>query len=731
MKKINLYSLLLILGVMITLTSCFKDLDTLPLDPDELTPDAVYADPANYKRVLAKVYGGLALSGQSGPAGNSDVFGLDEGFGQYLRGLFYHQELCTDEAVIGWNDRTIKDFHDQDWDANDGFIAAFYSRIFYQVSLCNEFIRESTDAKLDSRGIQGNIRDEIKQFRAEARFLRALSYYHALDHFRNVPFVTELDGVGSFFPKQIQAGELFTYIESELKAIEGDLAAPRSNEYGRADQAAAWTLLAKLYLNAEVYTGTPRYNDAAEYSQRVINSGYSLEPNYQHLFLADNHLSNEIIFPVVSDALTTQSFGAMTFIVKAQVGGSMSLAEFGISDGWGGLRTTKQLVSKFTSGASGEIIKAPNPGNLSYPVLYAPGSYQGWDPTNTSTVLASQNVDGNYEGYFYFPEAGTQFKFADGPSWDVNYGDNGADGTLDQGGDNIQVADAGFYRVLVNLNDLTYSINKTSWGIIGSATAGQWDSDQDMTYDVATNSLVFQGNLSPGEMKFRANDDWALNYGDSGFDGLLEPDGANIPITQGGNYIVRLYLDKPDHTYSLELLTIDGRALFYTDGQQLEIDDISEFKHGYAVAKYKNVTSTGAPASGNNYIDTDFPMFRLGDVYLIYAEAVLRGGNGSMGDALMYVNALRERAYSGSGGNISQSELTLDFILDERARELLFECQRRTDLVRFGKFSNTDYHWAWKGGVKEGRAVSSHFDVYPIPNSDIGANPTLQQNHGY
>lgn len=716
---------------MTTLSSCFKDLDTLPLDPDELTPEAVYADPANYKRVLAKLYAGLSVSGQQGPAGQPDISGLDEGFGQYLRGLFYHQELPTDEAVIGWNDRTIKDFHEQDWDANDAFIAAFYSRVFYQISLCNEFIRESSDAKLDARGVTGTLRDDIVQFRAEARFLRALSYYHALDHFRNVPFVTEEDAVGSFFPRQIQAGDLFTYIENELKAIDGSLAAPRTNEYGRADQAAAWTLLAKLYLNSETYVGTPRYNDAVDYSSRVINAGYALEPEYGNLFRADNHLSNEIIFPVVADALNIQSFGSMTFMVKAQIGGSMSIADFGVSDGWGGLRTTKQIVGKFSAGDSGEIVRAPNPGNQSYPVLYVPGSFQGWDPSNTNTVMASPGVDGRYEGYFYFPEAGTQFKVADGPSWDVNYGDTGADGTLDQNGDNIAVADAGFYRVQVDLNTLTYSITKADWGIIGSATAGGWDSDQNMTYDAVTNTLTYLGDFVAGEIKFRANDDWALNYGDNGADGLLEEGGSNIAIGTAGTYRVVLYLDKPDHTYSLELLTIDGRALLHSDGQQLEIEDIAEFTHGYAVAKYKNLTSSGGPASDINYVDTDFPMFRLGDVYLIYAEAVLRGGNGSLSEALQYVNTVRERAYGGAGGNITQGELTLDFMLDERARELLFEAQRRTDLVRFGKFSNTDYLWAWKGGVPEGRSVSSHFDVYPIPAADLGANPTLQQNAGY
>ena len=124
-------------------------------------------------------------------------------------------------------------------------------------------------------------------------------------------------------------------------------------------------------------------------------------------------------------------------------------------------------------------------------------------------------------------------------------------------------------------------------------------------------------------------------------------------------------------------------------------------------------------------------MFRLADVYLMYAEAVLRGGGGSTATALGYVNEIRARAYDGPSGNIDQNTLDLDFILDERARELLWECHRRTDLVRFGKFANTDYLWQWKGGVKDGAAVSDNYNVYPIPSNDLGANPNLVQNAGY
>ena len=152
-----------ILAVLLSgvLQSCFNDLSTVPIDEDFITSTVVYEDPDSYKQVLAKLYAGFAVSGQQGLSGQPDIAGIDDEFGQYLRGFWYHQQLSTDEAVISWNDQTIKDFQHQTWDANDGFISAFYSRVFYQISLCNEFLRETTDEKLNSRGVEGALRNEI------------------------------------------------------------------------------------------------------------------------------------------------------------------------------------------------------------------------------------------------------------------------------------------------------------------------------------------------------------------------------------------------------------------------------------------------------------------------------------------------------------------------------------------------------------------------------------------
>jgi hypothetical protein len=365
-----------------------------------------------------------------------------------------------------------------------------------------------------------------------------------------------------------------------------------------------------------------------------------------------------------------------------------------------------------------------------------PGAHNEWDPANETTVLGSVNSDENYEGYLYF-SAGDEFKFCTMPNWDRNFGDDGADGVLDPGGANISVAEEGYYKINVDTATKVYTLLKTEWGVIGDATADLWDADQDMTWDADSGYWTAILDLTVGSIKFRANDDWAINYGDDGADGILGQDAANIAITAAGRYEIKLKLGSPDYTYSLEVYAPDARNMFHTDGQQIDVDDMFEFTHGYALTKWKNVTSvcdTCLPSNNHAvHMHTDFPMFRLADAYLMYAECVLRGGTGGdAGTALDYVNAVITRAYNGDvSSNISAGDLTLDFILDERGRELFWEAQRRTDLVRFDKLTSADYIWQWKGGVPAGRGVDDKYNIFPIPDSDIGANPNLTQNTGY
>lgn len=296
---------------------------------------------------MAQCYTGFATSGSYGPDGDSNISGMDGGQSQYFRGLFHLNEYTTDECVVGWNDQTIQDLHGLAWTTSDTFIFALYSRIFYQVSMCNEFIRQANASSLDF--------PEKAAYIAEARALRALAYYHAIDMFGNVPFADETSSVSSVAPQRITRSELFTWLETELKDLIGAnsaLAEARQNEYGRIDKGGASMILAKLYLNAEVYIGTAKYNECAQICKEIQGKGYSLHPKYEELFMADNNetSTDEIIFAVEQDGINTQSYGVTNFIIFASVGGKMDAAAMGISSGWGGIRVTPEFYDSFVTG---------------------------------------------------------------------------------------------------------------------------------------------------------------------------------------------------------------------------------------------------------------------------------------------------------------------------------------------------------------------------------------------
>ena len=501
----------------------------LTMPPKSASTDAnVFSDVSSYRAFIARVYAGLAVSGQQGAAGKPDILGIDEGFSQYLRLYWESQELPTDEAVIGWGDIGLPEMNTQLWTAQSNMVVAMYYRIYFQVGMANEFLRQTTDAKLTERGHTSSaLRAEIAQYRAEAQFLRALSYWHGIDLFRGIPLVTEATPLGAT-PPQSTRTEVFNFIVTELNAIKADLPPNGAASYGRATPGAVDMLLAKLYLNAGVYTGTPNYAGALTAAQAVIAGPYSLDTAYKDLFLADNNTSPEIIFAITQDGLKTQTWGGVTFLVHASCGGSMNASTYGIDGCWWGLRLKQQAYN-----------------------LYAAG-------------------------------------------------------------------------------------------------------------------------------------------------------------------------DKRADT-----------LLFYRAGQTVSVTSIGNFNNGIAAPKFRNVTRSGAQGSHPTHVDTDFPLFRLADAYLIYAEAHVRGGGGTDSLALAYVNALRERAYGNTSGDITLPGLTTDFILAERGRELLWEAHRRTDLIRYGRFTGGSYVWEWKGGVQAGAATSVNFDLYPFPASELIANPNLHQNPGY
>ncbi|MGA1398145.1 MAG: RagB/SusD family nutrient uptake outer membrane protein, partial [Schleiferiaceae bacterium] len=299
-------SLALAAGVSLLAASCADDLNLKP--KYGLTAEQVYADPNNYINVLAKIYAGLSISGNNGPAGMPDIGGIDEGFSQYVRVLWNLQQLPTDESICGWADPGIPELNTMDWNDNSPFVSAMYYRIYYQISLANEFIRYSNDDYLAGTSFSEADKAAIRQMNAEARYLRALSYYHALDLFGNVPFADESVRPGSEPPMQMERADLYAWVLDELNSIESLLPAARTAEYGRADQGALWALRAKLNLNAEVYTGTAKWAETMADCQRIIDAGYSLEPVYGFNFNADNHLSPEMIFVATFDGNRTRTY---------------------------------------------------------------------------------------------------------------------------------------------------------------------------------------------------------------------------------------------------------------------------------------------------------------------------------------------------------------------------------------------------------------------------------------
>ena len=173
--------------------------------------------------------------------------------------------------------------------------------------------------------------------------------------------------------------------------------------------------------------------------------------------------------------------------------------------------------------------------------------------------------------------------------------------------------------------------------------------------------------------------------------------------------------------------------MFYSDGQNLEIESIPPFEDGYAVTKWTNIDSNGNQGSDSsgNFVDTDIPLIRLAEIYLNYAEATLRGGGGDTNTAVSLINQIRERGFGGSSGTISSGDLTLDFILDERSRELYWEGLRRTDLIRYNRFTSSSYLWPFKGNEPTGVGVDEYRNLFPLPANVVAINSNLTQNEGY
>ena len=552
-------------AVLTGTTSCVSDLDQYP--HTETTSKDVYTSLANYEAVLGKIYAAMVTSGQGKGGDNKDMESvLNNGSGfDYMRMFINMQECGTDEFASTWlTGEQTTGLTYLSWDANDAWVSDMYYRIYYNIALCNEFLRNANSASFS-----GADAEKMKEYKAEVRFMRALFYFHALDLYRNIPMVTENDPVGSFIPPRYTPQQTFDYIESELKDCVGDMLPASTCPYGQASQGAAYTLLAKLYLNSEVYTGVAKYAECKDACKKVMDMGYSLESDYSKLFNADNDKrTNEIIFALPVSAEHTVSWGSSTYLVCGQVSMSnanQNVADYGVTAGWSEFRLRPEFVDKFTQ----------------------------------------TDIDGNG----------------------------------------------------------------------------------------------------------------------------------------------------------------DKRCKFFTNGQSKDVTSMTDETSGYLSEKWSNLKDDGTTASNtaDAGVETDFPLFRLADVYLMYAECVVRSkdANGNSLDwdpwngginindqtviesrkkgAIYWINLLRERAYGKDENgnprgqvwkeNFSSKEAFLQFILDERARELYHEGYRRTDLIRYGQFTTNKYIWQWKGGTHDGQAVDSKYNIYPIPNTELTANPNLHNDN--
>lgn len=502
---------------------CVNDLDTAPeieLSLEEL----LESDPNAIEGILATAYASFALTSINGPT-ESDITASDAGESGFLRNIINLQDFTSDAMKNRWGDNGLDPLTTaSNWDNNNKFFRLLYDRSYYTIPQCNNLINI----------INANSFEDSEIILSETRLLRALAYFYVIDAFGKGVLATE-ENLGAADPlPEASRLELFNFVEAELLAIEPIL--PDVLGYGRVNRFVADMLLAKLYINAEVYTGTARWDDAATYVNKVITEGsYSLETNFLQNFSGDNENSTEIIFPLLADPLTNQSYGNTTYIVNGNM--------------------------------NSETMETTLFGN--------PGGIFGW--------------------------------------------------------------------------------------------AGH-----------------------------RATSAWY------GLFGASAEELANSTDVRAG--------------------------LFWTEGHTYDMVDYREWTNGYPSTKFRNSGATTEIAA-TEFSGTDFPVYRLADAYLMYAELALRGAaNTSTDQALTYVNQVRTRSNTNA---ITSGELTLDFIIDERARELNLEGHRRTDLIRFGMFTGSTYIWPWKGGVAGGTSIPENYNLFPIPLSALNANPNLTQNPGF
>ena len=540
--KMNIKNIFSAVAAAAMLTACVGDLNTIPLNPTDVTSETAYgADEEGYVQGLTKIYFQLVSNN------TQDLEVADGGASEFIRAFWSTQEVTADAAKCAWGDAWVNDLNKNTWkgDVLNDAVYAVYVRTLQGVTYVNEYLRQTSDDNLSLRGCSDAVKAKVQEYRAEARFLRAFFYWAALDTFGQVPFATEDSPFGGGYnPPQTSRTEVFNYVVGELEALAADgsaMPAAQSN-YPRADKGSCLGLLARMYLNAEVYTGTAMWAEAKAVCEKIFSLGYKLAPTHAELFRGDNgenpDAKGEFLFAAAYDAEHTQSYGGTTYLTLSTLSGDDGAVNItGINGGWAGNRVPYEYVAKWFTDVKGQN--------------YETGDYQYVDKR---------------AGYFY----------------------------------------------------------------------------------------------------------------------------------------------------------IKGRS----ESMQ---DQLNTFLNGWSCIKFNNVphdvdaVDYAATAATKNFSDIDWPLIRLGEINLIYAEACMHAG----GDASAQVKALTDRA-----GVSAPSKIDEEWLLAERSRELMWEAHRRTDLIRYGKWIS-GYNWTYKGGNFGGQDLPAHFNIFPVPSTELSTNPDLEQNPNY
>lgn len=357
----KIFSKIIIISLAAIFTSCLGDLNTLPLNKTDFTSENAYENEASYLNALAYINGYYMLVGQDDP-GSNDLGFSDAGQSEFIRQWFNLNEMTCDALKCVWGDSYLSDLQYDSWGSgtNDAMICV-YTRAVKAVALVNEYLLQTTDDKLDARG-QGHLKETVAGYRAEARFHRAMFMYVLMDLFGNPPFPTEENILNATNPEQIKRADLFTWIEGELLELAADDSAmPDKGEvaYPRPTKGSVWALLSRMYLNAEVYTKTARWEDAKTASKNVIDMGYKLHGTYSDMFRQDNTTNGaaeEFVFAVAYDKVTTQSWGGTTTFTSASLDEPTNLAlgaALGTASGkinaenWAGYHVPADYVARF------------------------------------------------------------------------------------------------------------------------------------------------------------------------------------------------------------------------------------------------------------------------------------------------------------------------------------------------------------------------------------------------